>query len=101
MLKWGYNSTSIGDIARATDTSKATFYHHFDSKEDMLNCAVSEALTTNNLPLIITLGVELALQESHAALVKSIKDFLFWDRPLTQHFILDSIYKKLEVPKNE
>lgn len=77
MLKWGYNSTSIGDIAKATDTSKATFYHHFKSKEGMLDDVVNYAIENNNRSLLLTLGVELAHQEELRLLTSKIHHLLF------------------------
>lgn len=32
----GYHGTSVGDIARAAGITKGAFYHHFQSKEDLL-----------------------------------------------------------------
>ena len=34
--QYGYENTTIDDIAEASQTSKGTFYHYFDSKDDLL-----------------------------------------------------------------
>lgn len=44
----GYESTSVEAIIRKTGVSKGAFYHHFDSKESMLD-AVAERMTASFL----------------------------------------------------
>ena len=34
--RYGYNETSVQDILDAIHTSKGSFYHHFESKEQVL-----------------------------------------------------------------
>jgi AcrR family transcriptional regulator len=40
----GYDGTSMSDLATAAGISKSSIYHHFASKEQLLNLAVSRAL---------------------------------------------------------
>ena len=40
----GYDGTSMSDLAAAAGISKSSIYHHFTSKEQLLNLAVSRAL---------------------------------------------------------
>jgi AcrR family transcriptional regulator len=40
----GYDGTSMSDLAVAAGISKSSIYHHFTSKEQLLNLAVSRAL---------------------------------------------------------
>ncbi len=41
----GYDATSMGDLAKRLGISKATLYHHVDSKEQLLVAALEDALT--------------------------------------------------------
>ena len=34
--QYGYENTTIDDIAEMSQTSKGTFYHYFNSKDDLL-----------------------------------------------------------------
>jgi AcrR family transcriptional regulator len=43
--KKGYHSTSMADIAREVGVSKASLYSYFNSKEDILQVTVDQALT--------------------------------------------------------
>lgn len=40
----GYDATSIGDLAKELGVTKSAIYHHFDSKESILESALDEAL---------------------------------------------------------
>ncbi len=40
----GYNAVSLIDIARAVGLSKATLYHYFDRKEEILGCIVVDTV---------------------------------------------------------
>ena len=40
----GYDATSIGDLAKDLGLTKSAIYHHVDSKEDLLEAALDEAL---------------------------------------------------------
>ncbi|PVG81930.1 TetR family transcriptional regulator [Nocardioides gansuensis] len=40
----GYDATSIGDLAKELGVTKSAIYHHFDSKESILEAALDEAL---------------------------------------------------------
>lgn len=40
----GYEAASMADLAGATGLTKAAFYHHFTSKEELLRTAVDRAL---------------------------------------------------------
>jgi TetR/AcrR family transcriptional regulator, transcriptional repressor for nem operon len=44
MLARGYPSTSVDDIIAAAGVSKGSFYHHFDSKEDLALAAMHQFL---------------------------------------------------------
>jgi TetR/AcrR family transcriptional regulator, transcriptional repressor for nem operon len=44
MLDRGYPSTSVDDIIEAAGVSKGSFYHHFDSKEELALAAMHEFL---------------------------------------------------------
>lgn len=41
----GYEAASMVDLAAATGLTKSAFYHHFTSKEELLQMAVDRALT--------------------------------------------------------
>lgn len=41
----GYEAASMADLATATGLTKSAFYHHFTSKEELLEMAVDRALT--------------------------------------------------------
>ncbi len=41
----GYEAASMADLAAATGLTKSAFYHHFTSKEELLQMAVDRALT--------------------------------------------------------
>ncbi|MDH6238305.1 TetR/AcrR family transcriptional regulator [Cryobacterium sp. CG_9.6] len=43
--EYGYDATSMGVLAARLDLSKAAIYHHFASKEELLQLALDEALT--------------------------------------------------------
>ena len=43
--EYGYDATSMGVLAARLDLSKAAIYHHFSSKEELLELALDEALT--------------------------------------------------------
>ena len=44
MLAQGYPITSVDDIIKAAGVSKGSFYHHFNSKEDLALTAMHEFL---------------------------------------------------------
>ena len=52
----GYDATSVAALAARLGLSKAALYHHFDSKEEILETAIGEALD----------GLEGALREAQA-----------------------------------
>ena len=43
-IERGYEAASMADLADATGLTKSAFYHHFDSKEEILQMAVDRAL---------------------------------------------------------
>jgi AcrR family transcriptional regulator len=43
-LEKGYDSTAVGDIARAVGVAQGTFYYHFKSKEDILGAIIVKSL---------------------------------------------------------
>ena len=45
--KFGYTNTSVNMVIKALNISKGAFYHHFKSKEELLDCLVKDF--TNNL----------------------------------------------------
>ena len=47
----GYEAASMADLAAATGLTKSAFYHHFTSKEELLQMAVDRALTELSLAL--------------------------------------------------
>lgn len=42
----GYDATSVSDLAKRLGLTKSALYHHFDSKEALLEIALDEALTS-------------------------------------------------------
>ena len=42
--EFGYDATSMGVLASRLSLSKSAIYHHFDSKEELLELALNEAL---------------------------------------------------------
>lgn len=58
----GYDATSVADLASRLGLSKSALYHHFASKEELLELALDEALTS--LERILT---EPAAHEGSAA----------------------------------
>ncbi|UWF78368.1 MULTISPECIES: TetR/AcrR family transcriptional regulator [Microbacterium] len=40
----GYDATSVADLARRLGVTKSALYHHFDSKEQLLEIALEDAL---------------------------------------------------------
>jgi AcrR family transcriptional regulator len=51
----GYDITTVEDILKAVKISKGAFYHYFASKEDLLDCLVSQvtAQIIENLKLVM------------------------------------------------
>jgi AcrR family transcriptional regulator len=47
----GYEAASMADLAAATGLTKSAFYHHFTSKEELLEMAVDRALTALSVAL--------------------------------------------------
>lgn len=45
--KYGYNKTSVNELARESNISKATFYKHFESKEIILHEVLMEYIREN------------------------------------------------------
>lgn len=43
--EFGYDATSMGVLAARLSLSKAAIYHHFDSKDELLQLALDEALS--------------------------------------------------------
>jgi AcrR family transcriptional regulator len=56
-LSKGYESTSISDILKAIDISKGAFYHHFKSKEELLD-SLANALADEAMEEIIRIKNE-------------------------------------------
>ena len=44
-IEKGYDATSVADLAERLGLSKSAVYHHFDSKEQLLELALDQALT--------------------------------------------------------
>lgn len=64
----GYDGTSMTDLAAAAGISKSSIYHHFASKEQLLNLAVSRALDS----LFQVLEEPAALEGAAIARVKHV-----------------------------
>src|SRR5687768_14362324 len=47
----GYDRTSVEAVIQQAGVSKGAFYHHFDSKEDILD-AVTQRMTTEAIDII-------------------------------------------------
>lgn len=45
--QYGYNKTSVNELAKASNISKATFYKHFDSKEIILHEVLMDYIREN------------------------------------------------------
>lgn len=45
--KYGYNKTSVNELAKASNISKATFYKYFDSKEVILHEVLMDYIREN------------------------------------------------------
>lgn len=45
--KYGYNKTSVNELAKASNISKATFYKHFESKEIILHEVLMDYIREN------------------------------------------------------
>lgn len=80
-IKKGYDNSSINQIIKASNTNKGTFYHYFNSKEDLMNF-LAEKIISAMIP-----GVEKIANDPHLnALEKmkksftSIKSFKFKNR---------------------
>jgi len=80
-IKKGYDNSSINQIIKASNTNKGTFYHYFNSKENLMNF-LAEKIISAMIP-----GVEKIANDPHLnALEKmkksftSIKSFKFKNR---------------------
>ncbi len=56
----GYEKTTINDVIAATGLSKGAFYHHFRSKEDLLE-AITERFARESLAFVIALRADTTL----------------------------------------
>ncbi len=56
-LSRGYEKTTINDVIAATDLSKGAFYHHFRSKEDLLE-AITERFARESLVFVTRLSAD-------------------------------------------
>lgn len=45
--RFGYNKTSVNALAKHANTSKATIYKHFESKEDILHAVLMDYIQEN------------------------------------------------------
>jgi len=45
--KYGYNKTSVNELAKRANVAKATFYKYFDSKELILHAILMEYIQEN------------------------------------------------------
>lgn len=52
----GYEAASMADLALASGLTKSAFYHHFTSKEELLEMAVNRALTALSAALDRTMA---------------------------------------------
>jgi len=59
-LTRGYEATTINDVISATGLSKGAFYHHFRSKEDLLE-AITDRFARESVGLIATLQTDAQL----------------------------------------
>lgn len=69
-LAQGYEKTTINEVIAATDLSKGAFYHHFRSKEELLE-AITERIARESLAFVTGVGAEQnrdALQRLNALL---------------------------------
>lgn len=82
--QYGFQRTSMADIAAATGISRASLYTYFDNKEDIFRGAcininsqslatVAQLLTPDNKGLTITQRVEAALIERYGRLLEITK----------------------------
>jgi len=107
-LSRGYEATTINDVIMATGLSKGAFYHHFRSKEDLLEAiaarfaqqslAVVESLGANgarngveSLNLLLAMGSEWKLEhitELRAMFTTLLKP----ENAMLYHRIVDAVY---------
>jgi len=59
-LAQGYEKTTINEVIAATGLSKGAFYHHFRSKEDLLE-AITERIARESLAFVAGLGADQSL----------------------------------------
>ena len=78
-MEKGYDKTSLQDIIDATNLSKGAIYHHFSSKEDILE------------------KICLRIREENAARLSSIRD----DKTLTGHEKLRYLFRSAMLHKNQ
>lgn len=72
----GVRGTSVGRIAERADVTRATVYHHFDSKLGLIQALVADAADRAGLAEILAIG-------EHAETVGDVRDLLgaftlFW-----------------------
>ena len=60
LLVQGYEKTTINDVIAATGLSKGAFYHHFRSKEDLLE-AITDRFTRESLAFVTGLSADQSL----------------------------------------
>ncbi len=77
----GYEAASMADLAVATGLTKSAFYHHFTSKEELLQMAVDRALT----------GLSDALDRTMAAASRRPVDRLEQAIRLTAETLIDEL----------
>ena len=76
MQRKGYAQTTVTDLCREAGIPRRTFYHYFDSKEDVLYAVIENMLSE------CSLEVMLEFNSGYDALMESlIRNFQYWMGP--------------------
>lgn len=84
-LKDGFSATAIETIAKQANTSKATVYARFNSKEELFIAVSNRVLNTHFSPLVLGTG---SLQERLIDLALQMLDALLDPKILRMHSII-------------
>ncbi len=85
----GYHATSMQDIAEAVDLQKASLYHHFSSKQEILMGILDRALDLINTRLELVLSQPLSIEEKLRCAMVSYLQTIAENQPLAGVLLLE------------
>jgi AcrR family transcriptional regulator len=90
----GYHAASISDIAEAVSLSKASLYHYFERKQEILKALLDQALDALIERILPVIGADLPADEKFRQALFTFLDYMSDNLHLSSVLLLE--YRSLE-----